>query len=336
MLEDLLKYDSLGSKEELQFLLFKALPLSKSQDVSDLKKYCASHHFSISRSFAGMLKLLEFMTFVTISDNIVSINRDLFEPTGIDHQHSYLEQGDFVRSLFLSLKRDGAIADFMKPDALRFDTERNRFYVKESLIPLRFFGIRNLLISVGFFERDILLRSNNLFVSQNFSELFQILVVDSLKEGRLTSKRKLTLSELKGQLDRQEELGKEAELFVLDFEKRRLLDHPSVSSIRRVSEHHVNAGFDIESFNDKESVFVDRYIEVKSFAGDVAFYWSRNEVQIAREMADKYFLYFVDRDKMLQPGYVPKMFQNPYHKIFENEFWEKEPEKWRLGAPRET
>ncbi len=227
MLEDLLKYDSLGSKEELLFLIFKALPLSRNQNVSDLKKYCASNHFSISRSFVGMLKLLEFMTFITISDDIVSINTDLFEPAKIDNQHNYLEQGDFIKGLFLSLRRDGAIADFINPDALRFDIGRNCFYVKGSLIPLRFFAIRNLLISVGFFERDTLLRSNNLFVSQNSSELFQILVVDSLKESSMSSKRKLTLSELKSQLARQGELGKEAEMFVLAFEQRRLQGHPS-------------------------------------------------------------------------------------------------------------
>jgi hypothetical protein len=162
------------------------------------------------------------------------------------------------------------------------------------------------------------------------------MVVDFLREGRLTSKRKLTLSELKSQLDRQEDLGKEAEMFVLDFEQRRLHGHPSVSSIRRVSEDCANAGFDIESFNDKESVFVDRYIEVKSFSRDPIFYWSRSEVQIARELADKYFIYLVDREKLPQLGYVPKMFQNPYQKIFENEFWEKEPETWKVSAPRET
>ena len=332
MLEDLLKYDSLGSKEELLFFLFKALPLSKSQNVSDLKKYCTSNHFSISRSFAGMLKLLEFMTFITVSDDIVSINEDLFKPTRIDYKHNYLEQGDFIRDLFLSLKSEGIIADFLRPDAVKFDVGSNRYYVKDNLIPLRFFNIRNLLISIGFFERDFLLRSNNLFVSQNSSKLFQILVVDSLKESRFTSKRKRTLSELKSQLDRQEQLGKESEMFILNFEQQRLQGHPSIHSIRRISEDHANAGFDIESFNDKESLFIDRYIEVKSFSGNVAFYWSQHEIQTAKELMDKYFLYLVDRDKMLLSGYIPRIFQNPYQKIFENEFWKKEPETWRVNA----
>lgn len=332
MLEDLLKYDSLGSKEELLFLLFKALPLSKSQNVSDLKKYCISNLFSIGRSFDGMLKLLEFMAFITVTDGIVSINSELFEPTGIDEHQSYFEQGDFVRGLFLSLRRDGVIADFIKPDALRFDSSRALFYVKESLIPLRFFTIRNLLISAGFFERDLLLKSNNLFVSQNSSRLFQTLVVNSLKEERLTSKRKITLEELKTQLSRQEQCGEKAEIFVLEFEQNRLEGHPSINNIRRVSEDHANAGFDIESFNAKDSVFVDRYIEVKSFSGEPLFYWSRNEVQIARELMDKYFLYLVDRNKMSEPGYTPKVYQNPYQKLFENEFWRKEPETWCVSA----
>lgn len=332
MLKDLLKYDSLGSKEELLFLLFKALPLSKSQNVSDLKKYCISNHFSISRSFDGMLKLLEFMAFITISDGIVSINSELFKPTKIDEQQGYFEQADFIKGFFLSLKREGIIADFIRPNAVKFEADRGCYYVKDSLIPLRFFGVRNLLLSVGLFERDILLKSNNLYVSQNSSELFRLLVVDSLKDGLLTSRRKLTLSELKSQFARQDELGKTAEIFVLDFEQQRLQGHPSVSSVRRVSEDHANAGFDIESFNDKESVFVDRYIEVKSFSGDVVFYWSRHEIQTAKELADKYFLYFVDRDKMSQPGYIPRMFQNPYQKVFENEFWKKEPESWRISS----
>lgn len=77
--------------------------------------------------------------------------------------------------------------------------------------------------------------------------------------------------------------------------------------------------------------YVDRYIEVKSFSGEPLFYWSRNEVQIARELMDKYFLYLVDRDKMSEPGYTPKMYQNPYQKLFENEFWKKEPETWRIS-----
>lgn len=336
MLEELLKYDRLASKDELLFLLFKALPLSKSQKVSDLKKYCTSNHFSIGRSFDGTLKLLEFMAFINVSDGIVSINDELFNPAMIKHQETYLEQGDFIRNLFLSLKREDSIADFIKPNALRQDATRGLFYVKDSLVPLRFFGIRNLLISLELFERDSTLKSSNLFVNANSTELFETLVVNSIREENRCQKRRFSLSELKSIQDRQEELGEKAEIFALEFEQHRLQGHPSIGRIRRVSEDCANAGFDIESFNDKESVFVDRFIEVKSYSENAVFYWSQNEIESANELAEKYFLYLVDRNKMSQSGYAPRIFQNPYQKIFENEFWEKEPETWRVSALREN
>jgi len=336
MLEELLKYDRLASKDELLFLLFKALPLSNGQKVSDLKKYCTSNHFSIGRSFDGTLKLLEFMAFINVSDGIVSINDELFNPAKIMHQEAYLEHGDFIRNLFLSIKRDDSIADFISPEALRRDAATGVFYVKESLIPLRFFGIRNLLISLGLFGRDSTLGSNNLFISANSTELFETLVVNSLGEENRRQKRRVSLSELKTRLDRQEELGEKAEIFALEFEQHRLQGHLSIERIRRVSMDFVNAGFDIESFNDKESVFVDRFIEVKSYSENAVFYWSQNEVETAKELAEKYFLYLVDRNKMSQSGYAPRIFQNPYQKIFENELWEKAPETWRVSAPREN
>lgn len=332
MLENLLKYNSLGSKDELLFLLFNALPLSKGQHVSDLKKYCATHQFTISRSFDGILALLEFITIVTISDGIVTINEDALGLSVRDSPNNYFQQGEFIEKLFASLKRADVMTAFIPPDAVRFDPGNSSYYVKESLVPVRYLGIRNLLLSVGFFERDITLGSKILYVSRGFSQTFRQMVVDCLKESKPTSKRKFSLAELKTHLIMQEQCGEQAELFVLELERKRLQGHPAISNIRRVSEDYVNAGYDVESFNDKTSVFIDRYIEVKSFSGDATFYWSRNEIQVARDMADKYFLYLVDRSKLSQPGYVPRIYQNPHARIFENAYWEKEPETWRINA----
>jgi len=336
MLEELLKYERLGSKDELMFLLFKALPLSKSQKVKDLKQYCTSNHFSIGRSFDGILKLLEFISFISVSNGIVSINRELFDPSRIERPETFLENGDFIEGILSSLKREGAMADFVSPDALRLDADSGLFYLKESLIPLRFFAIRNVLISVGLFERNSTLRSNSLFVRVDATDIFKALVVDPLREHSRTSKRKITRFELKTQLNRQEELGEKAEIFVVGFEQQRLHGHPSIDEIRRVSEDHANAGYDIESFNDKQSVFTDRFIEVKSYSDNVVFHWSQNEIDTAKELAQKYFLYLVDRNKMSQSGYAPRIFQNPYQKLFENEFWVKEPEAWKVSGPREN
>ncbi len=219
---------------------------------------------------------------------------------------------------------------------VRQDAIRRLFYVKENLIPFQFYGIRNLLISLGFFERYSTLGSNDLFVKADFTELFEALVVNPLRAERENQTRRITLSGLKIRQERQEELGEQAEIFAMEFEQRRLQGHPLIQNIRRVSREYINAGFDIESFNDIESVFLDRFIEVKSYSDKVVFYWSRNEIETAQEFTDKYFLYLVDRNKMNRSDYMPRIFQNPYQSIFENEFWGKEPEAWKIRISSEN
>jgi len=44
----------------------------------------------------------------------------------------------------------------------------------------------------------------------------------------------------------------------------------------------VNAGYDIQSFNDNKSIIIDKFIEVKSYEGTPYFYWSKNEVEVAK------------------------------------------------------
>ena len=59
------------------------------------------------------------------------------------------------------------------------------------------------------------------------------------------NKRRISLSQLKTRLAQQEESGKGAEIFVLSYEQKRLIGHPALNKIKRLSEDYVNAGFDI-------------------------------------------------------------------------------------------
>ena len=79
-----------------------------------------------------------------------------------------------------------------------------------------------------------------------------------------------------------------------------------------------------------DSFINNRFIEVKSYNNEISFYWSKNELEKAKELKSKYFLYLVDRSLMNQDGYVPKVFQNPFKKIFENDLWRKEIESWKI------
>ena len=97
-----------------------------------------------------------------------------------------------------------------------------------------------------------------------------------------------------------------------------------------ISEEFVNAGYDIESFNASDSISIDRFIEVKSYDGEKSFFWSKNEIDKAKELKDRYFLYLVNRKQIGIPSYKPHIIQNPYSRVFENDLWEIEPVNWKI------
>lgn len=329
MLEELLKHDKLGNKKELLFVLFDAISTSGNQTRADLKKFCASNLFSISRSFDGILKLLEAVSFIEIKGNVVKLNRDIFDPSKVSTPYLYFKGIHFFKNLILLLKRTETLADIFNERNVKYNSNLARYYVKDNMIPYKFFPLRNLLLSLDVLERDETLE-NHLLLKEEFNDAFKSFVVEDIIRSRKQVSRKVPLSELKKSLENKEVAGKEAELFVLEFERHRLSGHPSIEQLIRVSEDFTNAGYDIKSFNDKESIIIDRFIEVKSFKEKVSFFWSRNEVQIAKELAENYFLYLVDRSKMNTPEYLPIIIQNPHKKVFESEMWKKEVENWKI------
>jgi len=333
MLEELLKHDKLGNKEELLFFLFDGIMLSDKQDVLSLQKYCASQIYSIGRSFNGILKLCEFVSFIVVDKVAVLSNKKVFDPDIFQKEH-YFQQYHFYERLFNSLKRFGAIEYIFNEGNLKFSNKLNQYYVLENKFPYKFFPIRNLLLSIGFFhsESDLV---NHMLIRKEFTDIFQESIIKELGIKRKIDKR-ITIEELKKVMDIKSEAGKHAELFVLQYEQNRLKEHPTLEKVIRVSDEFVNAGYDIESFTDCDSIVIDKFIEVKSYKEDISFYWSRNEVEKAKELRDKYFLYLVDRSKINEKDYEPKKFQNPYKKIFESEFWKKETENWKITLDQDV
>ena len=99
-------------------------------------------------------------------------------------------------------------------------------------------------------------------------------------------------------LGKKNEIGFAAEVAILSYEKARvgkLLSH----KVDHVSRRNVAAGYDIRSFTveDSDSI-LPRFIEVKAVPErSFRFFWSRNEVDVARAMADWYYLYLLPVDK---------------------------------------
>lgn len=328
MLSDLLKFDKIGTKEELLFLLFDDIWGREELLIADLKKYCISNVFSFTRTFDGILLLLNFIEFVSINGKEIKVNAQMFPYTRFAKE-GYFETYHFYESLFHALKNHDVLVTFFNSETVKYDAPKEQFYIVENKVPFRYFQIKNFLLAVGFFERDIQYE-NCLFVGQIFGREFSSQVILEIRSSSDLLK-KLSLQRLKLSLEIKEEVGRKAEEFVLIKERERLSKHFDLEKVRRISDEFVNAGYDIESYSSLDSIVIDKFIEVKSFSQSIAFYWSRNEISKAEELGDKYYLVLVDRNNIDNPVYQPKWFQNPFRIVFQSDFWQKEVETWKIS-----
>lgn len=151
----------------------------------------------------------------------------------------------------------------------------------------------------------------------NIEAHFHSLFLDAIRQSNAKAPRKAkTAAQLAEQLEAQAKHGAEAEKWVLDYERKRLKGHPWKDQVRLVSQEDVAAGYDIASFSDEASLRYDRFIEVKSHGAVRKFYWSRNEIATAEEFGEEYALYLVDRTKLDDPLYQPKIILGPSHDLF--------------------
>lgn len=327
MLKELLKHDNLGNERELGFVLFQALNPGQKIRVAEFTRFCTSNVFSISRSINGIVSLLDFLSIIHQKDGMIFINQKIFNPNNFKSSTDYFQDTNFFKCLFQKLNDTRVKEHLFNEDNLKYSHTLRQFYVKSHLIKFNLFPIRNLLISLKFLEQDQTV-PDHLLVNSNFTEFFHETVVYEFQEK--SKPRKVSIEQLKKSVEQKDEAGKQGELFVLQYEQNRLKEHPYFNKIERISETYTNAGFDILSFNDLDSFIHDRFIEVKSYWGEIVFYWSKNEVEKAKQLKTKYYLYLVDRSLMNDNDYVPKIFQNPYKKIFENDIWKKETENWKI------
>ena len=135
----------------------------------------------------------------------------------------------------------------------------------------------------------------------------------------------LTEEKLRQMILEKEAVGDIGEELVMVYERERLrVAHRVVEAhcVRRVSRIRVNAGYDIESFDDEASTGVfDRFIEVKAARGkDLRFFWTENEMKVAEQLRDRYWIYFlggIDASGRTS-SMRPLLFQDPMQSIMNN------------------
>lgn len=196
---------------------------------------------------------------------------------------------------------------------LRFVAEEGKLRINSMILPSTSDGFGIWIIGFGVASRTSLSDRSWEIVDHHQDLFLKALAQLNSKIPR----RSKSSEKLKAELERQSQLGEEAELWVVQYEERRLLSHRLREQIVRISTEDVSAGFDILSFANEHSLRHDRFIEVKSHGVDKRFFWSRNEIQTALEFGDSYCLYLVDRTQFKTDGYEPHIITGPTPELFE-------------------
>lgn len=203
-----------------------------------------------------------------------------------------------------------------------FDIDKCQVAFRNELLPLSYAPIRNVLISQDFFIINRGEYKTVFMVHPDFENI--------LSQFCKKSANAMTLNQLKLRLEANAVAGAKAEAFVLEYEKRRIHNPILQKSIKLISEIDVRAGYDIVSFESDASISYDRFVEVKAVSSDMSFFWSRNELGIAKLQGEKYFLYLVDLSKIGDKEYNPVIISNPVATIMESQEWFVEPETYHI------
>lgn len=161
--------------------------------------------------------------------------------------------------------------------------------------------------------------------------------VDFNSKNLYISNKKITQKQLEEQLENQKIIGQIAEEIVVKYEQNRLKNEgmfQESANVKQISQEFANAGYDIESFFKDINEKIEKiFIEVKGSTNEnIDFYWSVNEIEKAKELNEKYWIYFVskiDVKSKISKSEIIKI-QNPNKRIFEDSNFHSQVEKYHI------
>ena len=170
-----------------------------------------------------------------------------------------------------------------------------------------------------------------------------VMVTRINKEIRIFVIYKLFKEELDKILKEQIAIGNYAEELSEKYEKSECQnDGRDENMVERISDSHVNAGYDINSIHDKNSKTHDKFIEVKgTTTEEFRFFWSKNEIKQAQKLGNRYWIYFVANvNKEDKSGEIIEMISDPFSKIdpfnhFNRDEYHKECESFKITKKTE-
>jgi len=320
MLKELSKYENLGTPN-YHFELLRTLRDGQDENwsVNNVGELFHNRIIDGRTLFDGCLPLLDHIGVINIdADEKVSADEPFLEYLVSEN----LMIDRFVEKLLFTLNDDPVFHDIFCSEFISRDIIYHSIQIDNSAFPLKLSGFKQLLIDFNVLQEHPTKEFNKYIINGRYKKIFDKLVLPEIK------KRKVGIEELQKSLEQKQIYGEEAEKFVLEFEDKRL---NRSKIIDWVAEYSTNDGYDIASYENETSKEHDRFIEVKSYSGKPYFFWSRNEMDIARIKKLSYYIYLVNRDSMNDPDYEPTIIRDPYENIYKNEQdWDQTIEKIRF------
>lgn len=320
MLNELSKYENLGTPS-YHFQLLRTIRDNPNEKWR-VKNISALFHNRIidDRSiFDGCLPLLSSIDIIEIN----TYEEIIIDSTFLNYLESEKQMVDrLVERLMISLNSDSVFHGMFCSEYISYDIIYHSIQIDNSAFPLKYACFKQLLIDFDILKVHPTQKLNKYIINGRYKKIFDKEVLPEIK------KRKIGIKELHRLLEQNQIYGEEAEKFVLEFEINRL---NGKKKIDWVAEYSTSDGYDIASYETINSQEHDRFIEVKSYSGQPHFFWSRNEMDIARIKKSRYYLYLVDRSRINSSVYVPIIIQDPYNNVLKNNSqWEQRVEKIRL------
>lgn len=315
MLKELSHYENLGTPKYFCELFNQLREAKEPWNEEGVRSYFYNRTIDEQSVFDGCLALAKAVGAVSVDkEGFMSLNTALEAPLVSE---KYLSS-KLLEMILISVQEDDVFYEIFCSENISYDVIYRLIQIESSAFQFRYSSFRKLLISFEFLYSHPDTNIRKMIINSKYKKLFDSQLLPEIK------KRKIGIGELEKSLEQKQIYGAEAEVYALAYEQKRLVSHSNFDNIERISEYDIGAGYDIVSFNEVESIELDRFIEVKSFSGIPSFHWSRNEIDVARFKKDQYFIYLVDREKIGIESYVPTIIQNPYETVLENDTeWNK-------------
>lgn len=259
-------------------------------DVKSFKRVSSLKANQLVLQVGGLQSLMDGLIFLRLirrENNLLytdRLNSLMLDGSG-EERGGKLRSALFAENSIVCLhESDEVWSNFI--DRVKFQEERILFPIGSDFIFLR-----DVLIGSHFLENE-----NGNWIGLEQSTKVKEAAFLSKSRATLALRRKITQEDLEERIQEQRKLGELGERIVVRYENNRLHSIGHFQRCNHLAKVDCGAGYDIESYVDRVSKTMNRFLEVKStsgFRGIMSIYLSRNEYETAAELGRLYSLILV-------------------------------------------